>query len=42
MVAMVAGAGLGAWLVLHHGLAVPLTVAAGLVAVLAVVASGRE
>lgn len=42
VVAMVAGAGLGAWLVLHHGLALPLAIAAGLVAVLAVAASGRE
>ncbi|WP_030598812.1 YoaK family protein [Streptomyces fulvoviolaceus] len=42
VVAMVAGAVLGAWLVLHHGLAIPLLVAAALVGVLAVVASGRE
>ncbi|MFF7048802.1 YoaK family protein [Streptomyces griseorubiginosus] len=42
VVAMVAGAGVGAWLVLHHGLALPLAIAAGLVAVLAAVASGRE
>ncbi|NEB02597.1 YoaK family protein [Streptomyces sp. SID13726] len=42
VIAMVAGAALGAWLVLHHGLGIPLAVAAGLVAVLAVVASGRE
>ncbi|MET8077541.1 YoaK family protein [Streptomyces sp. NPDC005303] len=42
VVAMVAGAGVGAWLVLHHGLAIPLAIAAGLVAVLAVTASGRE
>ncbi|MDH6551630.1 uncharacterized membrane protein YoaK (UPF0700 family) [Streptomyces sp. SAI-117] len=42
VVAMVAGAALGAWLVLHHGLAIPLAIAAGLVAVLAVTASGRE
>lgn len=42
VVAMVAGAGVGAWLVLHHGLALPLAIAAGLVAVLAVAASGRE
>ncbi|MFF0083369.1 YoaK family protein [Streptomyces canus] len=40
--AMVAGATLGAWLVLHHGLGIPLAISAGLVAVLAVVASGRE
>ncbi|MEV7731105.1 YoaK family protein [Streptomyces sp. NPDC088921] len=42
VIAMVAGATLGAWLVLHHGLGIPLAIAAGLVAVLAVVASGRE
>ncbi|MFK4105371.1 YoaK family protein [Streptomyces sp. NPDC019531] len=42
VIAMVAGAGLGAWLVLHHGLGIPLAIAAGLVAVLAVTASGRE
>lgn len=42
VVAMFAGAVLGAWLVIHHGLAIPLLVAAGLVGVLAVVASGRE
>ncbi len=42
VIAMVAGATLGAWLVLHHGLGIPLAIAAGLVTVLAVVASGRE
>ncbi|CAM5286538.1 YoaK family protein [Streptomyces griseorubiginosus] len=42
VVAMVVGAGAGAWLVLHQGLALPLAIAAGLVAVLAVAASGRE
>ncbi|WP_405954966.1 YoaK family protein [Streptomyces phaeochromogenes] len=42
VVAMLAGALLGAWLVLHHGLAIPLLVAAGVVAMLAVIASGRE
>ena len=42
VIAMVAGATLGAWLVLHHGLGIPLAIAAGLVAVLAVTASGRE
>ncbi|MGW1982086.1 YoaK family protein [Streptomyces collinus] len=42
VVAMVVGAALGAWLVLHHGLGVPLLVAAAAAAVLAVVASGRE
>ncbi|MFJ3668162.1 YoaK family protein [Streptomyces sp. NPDC090106] len=40
--AMVAGAAAGAWLVLHHGLALPLLVSAALVTALAVVASGRE
>ncbi|MFF0015145.1 YoaK family protein [Streptomyces sp. NPDC005374] len=42
VIAMVAGAALGAWLVLHHGLGIPLAIAAGLVALLAVIASGRE
>jgi uncharacterized membrane protein YoaK (UPF0700 family) len=42
VIAMVTGAALGAWLVLHHGLGIPLAIAAGLVAVLAVAASGRE
>nr|WSZ17574.1 DUF1275 domain-containing protein [Streptomyces canus] len=42
VIAMVAGATLGAWLVLHHGLGIPLAISAGLVAVLAVTASGRE
>ncbi|WP_317443083.1 YoaK family protein [Streptomyces collinus] len=42
VVAMVVGAALGAWLVLHHGLGVPLLVAAAAAGVLAVVASGRE
>ena len=42
VIAMVAGATLGAWLVLHHGLGIPLAISAGLVAVLALVASGRE
>ncbi|MHA5054921.1 hypothetical protein [Streptomyces sp. SD15] len=40
--AMAAGALLGAWLVFHHGLAVPLLIAALLTAVPAVTASGRE
>lgn len=40
--AMFAGALLGAWLVLDHGLGIPLLVAAGIVGVLAVVTSGRE
>ncbi|MFF4252246.1 YoaK family protein [Streptomyces sp. NPDC001663] len=42
VVAMAAGACLGAWLVLHHGLGIPLLVAAGAAGVLALVASGRE
>ena len=42
VVAMAAGAWLGAWLVLHHGLGIPLLVAAGAAGVLAVVASGRD
>jgi hypothetical protein len=42
VIAMLAGATLGAWLVLHHGLGIPLAIAAGMVTVLAVVASGRE
>ncbi|WP_371671842.1 DUF1275 domain-containing protein [Streptomyces sp. NBC_00289] len=40
--AMLAGATLGAWLVIHHDLGIPLLIAAVAVAVLAVVASGRE
>ncbi|MFJ3641930.1 YoaK family protein [Streptomyces sp. NPDC090108] len=40
--AMFAGALLGAWLVLHHGLGLPLLIAAAASAVLAAVASGRE
>ncbi|MEU7410929.1 MULTISPECIES: YoaK family protein [Streptomyces] len=40
--AMAGGACLGGWLVLHHGLGVPLLVAALVSAVLALVASGRE
>ncbi|MGW1724564.1 YoaK family protein [Streptomyces sp. NPDC002306] len=40
--AMALGALLGAWLVLHHGLGLPLAIAAGVTAVLAVTASGRE
>ncbi|MEV6052143.1 YoaK family protein [Streptomyces sp. NPDC052107] len=42
VIAMLAGACLGAWLVLHHGLGIPLLVAALASGVLAVVASGRE
>ncbi|MFG2947330.1 YoaK family protein [Streptomyces adustus] len=41
-VAMAVGALLGAWLVLHHGLGVPLLVAAVLTGVLALTTSGRE
>ncbi|GGN57047.1 membrane protein [Streptomyces albiflavescens] len=40
--AMLAGALCGAWLVLHHGLGIPLLVAAGAAGVLAVTASGKE
>lgn len=39
---MLAGALLGAWLVLDHGLGVPLLISAVAVGVLAVTASGRE
>ncbi|MER7936813.1 MULTISPECIES: YoaK family protein [unclassified Streptomyces] len=42
VLALIAGAVLGAWLVLHHGLGVPLLVAAAVSGVLAVVTSGRE
>jgi uncharacterized membrane protein YoaK (UPF0700 family) len=42
VIAMLAGAFLGAWLVLHHGLGIPLLIAAAASGVLAVVASGRE
>ncbi|MXM62711.1 DUF1275 domain-containing protein [Streptomyces sp. HUCO-GS316] len=42
VLAMLAGAVLGAWLVIHHGLGIPLLVAALVVGVLAVVASERE
>ncbi|OIK26840.1 hypothetical protein VT52_014865 [Streptomyces malaysiense] len=42
VIAMVAGAFLGAWLVLRHGLAIPLLIAAVASGVLAVSASGRE
>ncbi|MEU9480639.1 YoaK family protein [Streptomyces sp. NPDC048191] len=42
VIAMFAGACLGAWLVVHHGLGVPLLIAAAASSVLAVVASGRE
>ncbi|WP_369246269.1 YoaK family protein [Streptomyces sp. R41] len=40
--AMLAGALLGAWLVLHQGLDIPLLIAAGAAGVLAVTASGKE
>ncbi|PTM99472.1 MULTISPECIES: YoaK family protein [unclassified Streptomyces] len=42
VVAMAAGAWLGAWLVIRHGLGIPLLVAACAAGVLALVASGRE
>lgn len=42
VVAMLAGAALGAWLVLHHGLGIPLLVTALVVGALAVTASVRE
>ncbi|AVH58997.1 MULTISPECIES: YoaK family protein [Streptomyces] len=42
VVAMLAGALPGAWLVLHHGLGIPLLIAALLATALAVTASGRE
>ncbi|MFD8421588.1 YoaK family protein [Streptomyces sp. NPDC059466] len=42
VVAMAVGALLGAWLVLHHGLGIPLLIAAVATGVLAVSASGRE
>ncbi|MER6027966.1 YoaK family protein [Streptomyces sp. NPDC001851] len=42
VLAMFAGACLGAWLVLQHGLGIPLLIAAVTPGVLAVVASGRE
>ncbi|WP_234354778.1 YoaK family protein [Streptomyces sp. NRRL WC-3618] len=42
VVAMALGAALGAWLVVRHGLGIPLLVAAVAVAALAVCASGRE
>ncbi|MFG2473589.1 YoaK family protein [Streptomyces fagopyri] len=40
--AMAVGALLGAWLVLHHGLGIPLLIAAVVTGALAVSASGRE
>jgi uncharacterized membrane protein YoaK (UPF0700 family) len=42
VLAMPAGATLGAWLVIHHGLGIPLLLAALLAGVLAVATSGRE
>jgi len=42
VLALLAGALLGAWLVLHHGLGIPLLIAALAVGLLAVTASGRE
>jgi uncharacterized membrane protein YoaK (UPF0700 family) len=42
VLALLAGALLGAWLVLHHGLGIPLLIAAVAVALLAATASGRE
>ncbi|MET8412375.1 YoaK family protein [Streptomyces sp. NPDC005195] len=42
VVAMAVGALLGAWLVLHHGLGIPLLIAAVAAGVLAMAASGRE
>ncbi|WP_055489803.1 YoaK family protein [Streptomyces sp. TP-A0356] len=42
VLALLAGAVLGGWLVVHHGLALPLLVAALTTGVLAVTASGRE
>ncbi|MFJ6082309.1 YoaK family protein [Streptomyces sp. NPDC092369] len=42
VIALAAGACLGAWLVIHHGLGIPLLVAAALTGALALVASGRD
>ncbi|MEU2338329.1 YoaK family protein [Streptomyces sp. NPDC006654] len=42
VLALVGGAVLGAWLVLHHGLGIPLLAAAAISAVFAAAASGRE
>ncbi|MEW2302650.1 YoaK family protein [Streptomyces sp. NPDC006655] len=42
VLALVGGAVLGAWLVLHHGLGIPLLAAAAVSGVFAVAASGRE
>ncbi|MER7685292.1 YoaK family protein [Streptomyces sp. NPDC097610] len=40
--AMLAGAAIGAWLVIHHGLGIPLLLSAVLAGVLAVATSGQE
>ncbi|MEU9441404.1 YoaK family protein [Streptomyces sp. NPDC048304] len=42
VLAMLAGAFLGAWLVFHHGLGIPLLIAAAASGALALLASGRE
>ncbi|MEU3344404.1 YoaK family protein [Streptomyces sp. NPDC006700] len=42
VIAMLAGAVLGAWLVVHHDLGIPLLIAAAASGVLAAAASGRE
>ncbi|MEU2773189.1 YoaK family protein [Streptomyces sp. NPDC007162] len=42
VLALIGGAVLGAWLVLHHGLGIPLLAAAAVSGVFAVAASGRE
>ncbi|MFD4608496.1 YoaK family protein [Streptomyces sp. NPDC058451] len=42
VIAMLAGAALGAWLVVHHDLGIPLLIAAAMAGILAAVTSGRE
>lgn len=42
VLAMLAGATLGAWLVIHHGLGIPLLLSAVLAGLLTVATSGRE
>ncbi|MFF9121788.1 YoaK family protein [Streptomyces sp. NPDC014889] len=42
VIAMLAGAVLGAWLVVHHDLGIPLLLAAAMAGILAAVTSGRE
>ncbi|MFJ2732141.1 YoaK family protein [Streptomyces sp. NPDC087317] len=42
VIAMLAGAVLGAWLVVHHDLGIPLLIAAAMAGILAAVTSGRE